>query len=226
MLNVSPLLAKCVRVMVRLWAVIGAVVAMAATGNPGASGIAAYKRLSLAQLMDIEVTSVSRRPEALAEVASAVQVITGEDMKRAGARRIPSALRLLSNVQVAKVDSHQWAITTRGFNNTTTNKLLVQLDGRILYTPLFAGVFWDVQDTMIEDVDRIEVISGPGATQWGSNAVNGVINRWHACTRSVLSGVGPAPEPGQFRPPEWCRCRRCMGYDARWISNGLGARQH
>ena len=188
-LNVTVSFARGARVLVRLWAIVGAVLAMGAPGKPGPSGIAAYKSLSLAQLMEIEVTSVSRRPESLAEVASAVQVITGEDMKRAGARRLPSALRLLSNVQVAQIDSRQWAITTRGFNNTTTNKLLVQLDGRILYTPLFAGVFWDVQDTVVDDIDRIEVISGPGATQWGSNAVNGVINITTKSARDTQGGL-------------------------------------
>src|SRR5207244_1907268 len=86
------------------------------------------------------------------------------------------ALRLASNLQVAQVDSRQWAITARGFNNTVANKLLVLMDGRTLYTPLFAGVFWDAQDTLLEDIERIEVISGPGASLWGANAVNGVIN--------------------------------------------------
>lgn len=142
----------------------------------GSAGIGAYKKLSLAQLMEIEVTSVSRRAETLGEVASAIQVVTGQDIRRAGALRLGSALRLLPNLHVAQIDARQWAIAARGFNNTVTNKLLVQLDGRTLYTPLFAGVFWDVQDTLLEDVDRVEAISGPGATQWGSNAVNGVIN--------------------------------------------------
>ncbi len=140
------------------------------------AAVAPFKKLTLAQLMDIEVTSVSRRPETLADVASAIQVVTSDDIRRVGATRLPDALRLISNLQVAQIDARQWAIAARGFNNTTTNKLLVQLDGRTLYTPLFAGVFWDVQDTLMDDADRIEVISGPGATQWGSNAVNGVIN--------------------------------------------------
>jgi iron complex outermembrane recepter protein len=168
--------------------VIGCASALNAASNMG-GGVASYKNLSLAQLMEIEVTSVSRRPEVLAGAASAVQVVTGKDIARAGARRIPSALRLFSNLQVAQIDSRQWAITARGFNNTTTNKLLVQLDGRILYSPLFAGVFWDVQDTMMEDVDRIEVISGPGATQWGSNAVNGVINITTKSARDTQGGL-------------------------------------
>jgi iron complex outermembrane receptor protein len=134
------------------------------------------KRLSVEALMDVEVTSVSRRPEKLSETASAIQVITQEDIRRSGATSLPEALRLASNLEVAQVDSRQWAISARGFNNTTANKMLVMIDGRTVYTPLYAGVFWDVQDALLEDIDRIEVISGPGATLWGANAVNGVIN--------------------------------------------------
>ena len=126
--------------------------------------------------MDIEVTSVSKRPEKLWDAASAIQVISGDDIRRAGATSLPEALRLASNLEVAQIDSRQWAITARGFNNVFADKMLVLIDGRTVYTPLYAGVYWDVQDTVLEDVDRIEVISGPGATQWGSNAVNGVIN--------------------------------------------------
>jgi len=126
--------------------------------------------------MNIEVTSVSRRPEKLSEAASAIQVITADDIRRSGATSLPEALRLASNLEVAQIDARQWAISARGFNSTTANKLLVLIDGRTVYTPLYAGVFWDVQDTPLEDIDRIEVISGPGATLWGSNAVNGVIN--------------------------------------------------
>jgi iron complex outermembrane receptor protein len=134
------------------------------------------KKLSVEELMDIEVTSVSRRPEKLSETASAIQVITQEDIRRSGVTSLPEALRLASNLEVAQVDSRQWAISARGFNNTTANKMLVMIDGRTVYTPLYAGVFWDVQNPLMEDLDRIEVISGPGATLWGANAVNGVIN--------------------------------------------------
>src|SRR5437773_8597508 len=137
---------------------------------------AKLKTLSIEQIMNIEVTSVSKRPEKLSETASAIQVITQEDIRRSGATRLPEALRLASNLEVAQVDSRQWAISARGFNSTTANKLLVVIDGRTIYTPLYSGVFWDVQDTLLEDIERIEVISGPGATLWGANAVNGVIN--------------------------------------------------
>lgn len=134
------------------------------------------KKMSMEELMDLVVTSVAKHPEKLSEAASAIQVITADDIRRAGATSLPEALRLAGNLEVAQVDARQWAITARGFNNVFAAKMLVLIDGRTVYTPLYAGVYWDVQDTMIEDLDRIEVISGPGATQWGANAVNGVIN--------------------------------------------------
>jgi iron complex outermembrane receptor protein len=136
----------------------------------------ALKKLSIEQLMNVQVTSVSKRPERLSQTASAIQVITQEDIRRSGASSLAEALRLAPNLQVAQVDSRQWAISARGFNGTTANKLLVLIDGRTVYTPLFSGVFWDVQEVPLADIDRIEVISGPGATLWGANAVNGVIN--------------------------------------------------
>ena len=136
----------------------------------------ALKRLSLEQLMAVEVSSVSRRPERLSETASAVQVITRDDIRRSGATRLPEALRLATNLEVDQLDASQWAISARGFNSPLANKLLVLIDGRTVYTPLFAGVFWDQQDVLLEDIEQIEVISGPGATAWGANAVNGVIN--------------------------------------------------
>jgi len=134
------------------------------------------KKLSIEQLMSLQVTSVSKRPELLSHTASAVQVITQEDIRRSGASSLPEALRLAANLHVAQVDSRQWAISARGFTSTTANKLLVLIDGRTVYTPLFSGVFWDVQEVPLSDLDRIEVISGPGSTLWGANAVNGVIN--------------------------------------------------
>src|SRR3989454_9741873 len=136
----------------------------------------ALKKLSIEQLMNLQVTSVSKRPEQLSQTASAIQVITQEDIRRSGASSLPEILRLATNLQVAQVDSRQWAIGARGFNSTTANKLLVLIDGRPVYTPLYSGVFWDVQEVPLADIDRIEVISGPGATLWGANAVNGVIN--------------------------------------------------
>jgi iron complex outermembrane receptor protein len=152
-----------------------AVDAAHATGDisPGPD---ALKRLSVEELMDVEVTSVSRRPERLSQAASAIQVISQEEIRRSGASSIPEALRLAPNLQVAQVNSSQWAISARGFNNVLANKLLVMIDGRTVYTPFYAGVFWDAQDAVLEDIDRIEVVSGPGGTLWGANAVNGVIS--------------------------------------------------
>jgi iron complex outermembrane receptor protein len=132
--------------------------------------------LSLEELANLQVTSVSRRAERLSDAAASIFAITGDDIRRSGVTSLPEALRLAPNLQVARVDARQYAISARGFNSTTANKLLVLIDGRTVYTPLFSGVFWDAQDVFLEDVARIEVISGPGATLWGANAVNGVIN--------------------------------------------------
>lgn len=134
------------------------------------------KKLSLKALLELEVTSVSKKPEKISDAATAVFVITNEDIRRSGATSIPGLLRLVPGLQVARIDSNKWAITSRGFNGRFANKLLVLIDGRSVYTPFYSGVFWDVQDTLLEDVERIEVIRGPGATLWGANAVNGVIN--------------------------------------------------
>ncbi|HXS59045.1 MAG TPA: TonB-dependent receptor [Hanamia sp.] len=138
--------------------------------------MASLLKLSLEDLMNIKVTSVSKNSEKLEEAASAIQVITQADIHNSGAKTLPEALRLASNLQVAQVNSSQWAISARGFNNVLANKLLVLINGRAVYTPMYAGVFWDVQNVLLEDIDRIEVISGPGGALWGSNAVNGVIN--------------------------------------------------
>ncbi|NPA94442.1 MAG: TonB-dependent receptor [Thermodesulfobacteria bacterium] len=135
-----------------------------------------YMSMSIQQLMNIKVTSVSKTEEALSDSAAAIYVITQEDIRRSGVTSIPEALRMAPGVQVAQIDANKWAITARGFNDKYANKLLVLMDGRTVYTPLYSGVYWDVQDTILEDIDRIEVIRGPGATLWGSNAVNGVIN--------------------------------------------------
>jgi iron complex outermembrane recepter protein len=147
------------------------------------------KKLSIEDLMEIDVTSVSRRNERMSRAAAAVTVITNEDIRRSGVTTLAEALRLINSVHVAQADGRTWAITTRGFNLTTANKLLVLIDGRSVYTPLFSGVFWDVQQTFLEDVERIEVIRGPGATLWGANAVNGVINIITRSSRITQGGV-------------------------------------
>jgi iron complex outermembrane receptor protein len=134
------------------------------------------KTLSIEDLMNLEVTSVSKRSEPVSEAAAAVYVITREEILNSGARSLPDILRLAPNLQVAQITSSSFAITARGFNGPAASKLLVLIDGRSVYTPYHSGVSWDIQDVLPEDIERIEVISGPGATLWGANAVNGVIN--------------------------------------------------
>ena len=151
------------------------------------------KQLSLEELMDIQVTSVARHSESSLQAAAAIQVITQDQIRRSGATSLPEALRLADNLEVAQENSHDWAISARGFNTALGNKLLVMIDGRTVYTPLFSGVFWPVQDYLLEDIDRIEVISGPGGTLWGANAVNGVIN---IITRSAADSQGSYAEGG------------------------------
>lgn len=132
--------------------------------------------LSIEELMQIEVTSVSRRSESFLGAAAPVTVITGDELRRSGVTNLPDALRLIASLQVAQLNGFTWAVSARGFNLNSANKLLVLVDGRSIYTPLFSGVFWEAQDIFFDDIDRIEVIRGPGATLWGANAVNGIIN--------------------------------------------------
>ncbi|OGP69341.1 MAG: TonB-dependent receptor [Deltaproteobacteria bacterium RBG_13_47_9] len=132
--------------------------------------------LAIEDLMKIEITSVSKKQQKVFDAAAAIFVITQEDIRRSGVTSIPEALRMAPGVEVAHISANQWAISIRGFNNLFANKLLVLIDGRSVYSPLYSGVFWDIQDTLLEDIERIEVIRGPGATLWGANAVNGVIN--------------------------------------------------
>jgi iron complex outermembrane receptor protein len=155
---------------------------------------------SIEDLMNIPVTSF-RRPQLFSQTPAAISVLTQEDIRRSGATSIPEALRLVPGLDVARVDSHQWAISSRGFNDVFANKLLVMMDGRSVYTPLFSGVFWDVQDTLLEDIDRIEVVRGPGATLWGANAVNGVINiitKSAKNTQGTLISAGGGTEERAF----------------------------
>ncbi len=132
--------------------------------------------MSLEQLMSVEVTSVSKHSEPISHAPAAIYVLSNDDIRRSGANNIPEALRLVPGLQVAQINPGTWAISSRGFNGRFANKLLVMIDGRSVYTPLFSGVYWDVQDTLMADIERIEVIRGPGASLWGANAVNGVIN--------------------------------------------------
>jgi len=132
--------------------------------------------LTLKELMDIEITTVSRKPEKLYDAASAIYVITKEEIRRSSATSIPELLRMVPGVHVAQINSSKWAVSARGFSDLYAKYLLVLLDGRNLYSPLFGGTNWDEIDTRLEDIERIEVIRGPGATMWGADAVNGVVN--------------------------------------------------
>jgi iron complex outermembrane receptor protein len=165
-------------------------VAIALPAVAGAQDKDELADLSIEELSNIEVTSVSKRPERLFDAPASVYVITADDIRRSGAGTLPEVLRLAPNLQVAQVSNTGYAITARGMNgsnNSAPNKLLVMIDGRSVYTPLFSGVFWDAQDVVLEDVERIEVVSGPGGTLWGVNAVNGVIN---VITRSAHATGG------------------------------------
>jgi iron complex outermembrane receptor protein len=134
------------------------------------------KSLSLEELSQIEVTTPSKQPVKAFQTPAAIYVITGEDIRRSGVTSIPEALRLAPGVEVARIDANKWSIGIRGFGSRLTRSVLVLIDGRTVFTPLFDGTYWEVQDTLLEDIDRIEVIRGPGGTIWGPNAVNGVIN--------------------------------------------------
>lgn len=148
----------------------------AADENAPGQDMSGLLNLSLKQLSDVEVTSVSKKAEKSSQAAAAIYVITDEDIRRSGMQSVPELLRMVPGLQVAQSGSQNWAITSRGTNGQFANRLLVLIDGRTVYTPIFSGVWWDVQNLMLEDIQRIEVIRGPGATLWGANAVNGVIN--------------------------------------------------
>lgn len=161
------------------------------------SQLPALKQLTLEELLDVDVTLPLRRPERVSEAAAAVTVLTSEDIRRGGALNLAETLRFAPGLFVGRLSASSWVISARGFASTSSNKLLVMLDGRTVYSPLFSGVFWDVQDTFLLDLDRIEVIRGPGATLWGSNAVNGVINvvsRTAAETQGGLVSVSGGAE--------------------------------
>src|SRR5271170_1754876 len=154
---------------------------MAAPAVADDSSTSALKSLSVEELMNIEVTSVSKTAAPLSTAPAAIYVITHEDVVRSGATSIPEVLRLAPNLQVVQISASNYTITARGFSGNSaaqnfSDKLLVLIDGRSVYSPLYSGVYWDAQDVALEDIERIEVISGPGATLWGANAVNGVIN--------------------------------------------------
>src|SRR5713226_1028808 len=155
--------------------------------------------ISLDTLANAEITSVSRKGEKLSQAAAAVFVITQEDIRRSGLTSIPELLRMVPGLSVAQIDANKWAITARGFDERLADKMLVLMDGRAVFDPLSSGVYWDVQDTILEDIERIEVIRGPGATLWGANAVNGVVNIITKKAKDTQSGLVTAGAGNQER---------------------------
>ena len=145
--------------------------------------------LSLEELLDLEVYSVSRVGEPIADAPAAVYVVTREEIRRNGVTSLPDALRGVPGLEVARIDANKWGTSARGSSSRFANKLLVLIDGRSIYTPIYAGVYWDMHDISLEDVERIEVIRGPGAPLWGANAVNGVINILTAPAAHTQGGV-------------------------------------
>lgn len=157
------------------------VLTAALAGLGGATGLQAQTvpevtQMSLEDLMKIEVTTVSRKAQRLTDTAAAAHVLTSDDIRRSGATSLPEVLRLVPGLDVARIGSSRWAVSARGFNSRFANKLLVLIDGRSVYSPLFSGVFWEAEDVLLEDIERIEVIRGSGAALWGANAVNGILN--------------------------------------------------
>jgi len=167
--------------------------------NPLTAGVDAdIYSMDLEQLMNIEVVSASKKSQSMLKTAAAIHVISEEDIQRSSATSLPELLRGVPGLQVAQIDANKWAVTIRGFNSRFSNKLLVMVDGRSIYTPLFSGVFWNMQDMLLDDIDRIEIIRGPGGTLWGANAVNGVINiltkKAHETQGTQVSFIGGTQE--------------------------------
>jgi iron complex outermembrane receptor protein len=183
----GPSRTHCVCLAAGVFAVVLTLIAIPVLAQEIDSAIPELSMLDLEDLGRIRITSVSRKPESISRASAAVTVISRDDIRRSGATNLQEALRLVPGMQVARAGTREWAISARGFNEVTSNKLLVLVDGRAVYSPLFAGVVWSVQRVHLRDIDRIEVIRGPGATLWGSNAVNGVIN---VITRKVTETPG------------------------------------
>ncbi len=194
------MLERCPALLIALAAVLAALqLPVAAEDEPQ------LDEMSLEELSELEVTTVSRKPQSRWTAADAVFVLTGDDIRRSGAKSIPEALRLVPEMQVAQIDSNKWAIGIRGFGSRLARSVLVQIDGRSVYNPLFAGTYWEIQDLVLDDIDRIEVIRGPSGALWGANAFNGVINiitKDSAATQGGLITAGGGSEErgfGDFR---------------------------
>jgi iron complex outermembrane receptor protein len=172
---------------------------MIGTGAAQAPSQTDLSRMDLEDLMNIKVTSVSKREQSLSRTAAAAFVITQEDIRRSGATNIPDLLRMAPGVDVEQIDANAWAISVRGFNSRYSNKVLVLIDGRTVYTPILSGVFWEHLDMPLDDIERIEVIRGPGATVWGANAVNGVISIFTKSAKDTKGGLAKAGGGSQTR---------------------------
>jgi len=193
---------------------LGLGLATRASAQEDESTPTALKRLSIEQLMDVEVTSVSKTRESLLSAAAAVSLVTDEDIRRSGATTVPEALRFVPGLFVARVTSDAWSVSSRGFSGVNSQELLVLSDTRSIYTPLFSGVFWDVQDYLMADIDRIEVIRGPGGSLWGSDAVNGVINITTKPARDTQGGYFEAQTGTQEHVTTALRYGGQLGDDA------------
>ncbi len=193
--------------------------AISATAQPSDD---ALFDMSLSELLTLQVTTASKKAEPLSQTAAAVFVITQEDLRRSGVTTVPEALRMAPGVQVARIDANKWAISARGFNGRFANKLLVMIDGRSVYTPLFSGVYWDSQSPMLEDIERIEVIRGPGATLWGANAVNGVINIITKSSADTQGGLLTASAGTEERAAGALRWGGTVGEIGHYRVYGLG----
>jgi iron complex outermembrane receptor protein len=184
------------------WLLVAAMTSLSWGGRAeaGQDGNVPLKQLSLAELGNVQVTTASKEPEEVWKTPAAIYVITQEDIRRSGATNLPDVLRLAPGVEVGQIDSDHWSVTIRGFGAELSNKLLVLIDGRSVYTPLYAGVYWQAQATPLVDIERIEVIRGPGGTIWGANAVDGIINiitkSAHDTHGAVLSAAGGNVDQG------------------------------
>jgi iron complex outermembrane receptor protein len=170
-----------------------------------------------------EVTTVSRQESTVGRSPAAVFVITNDMIRRSGATTVAEALRMAPGVNVASIDEANWAISARGFQDRLANKLLVQIDARTVYTPIFAGVYWKLQDMLLQDIDRIEVIRGPGATVWGSNAVNGIVNIITKPANETQGGLAFAGGGNQERLLSGARYGGPLGENAHYRVWGSGA---
>ena len=180
-----------------LAALILSSVEASAQSQAAAAGQSPWKHLTIEELLDIDVTAAARRPDSIRHAAAPVQVLTREVLHRAGIRYLAEALRLADAFYVGRFDGRTWVVNTRGLNINGANKLQVMIDGRTIYSPLYSGIFWDAQDVLIDDIDRIEIIRGPGASLWGANAVHGVVNvvmRRAADTEGTLVTLGSGNE--------------------------------